>query len=363
MAFTERYVTATATGGGNGSLGNPWTIQEAAAAAVAGDRINVKAGTYALTSTFSPANNGTPTNPIEWRGYTATPGDAVAPVATLDANDVNMLVLECTRAYHRFRFLTAADNMGAGPGNYGITLSGTHVTLERCRCVNTKKGVLLNGPGNAAIGCEVSGWILGPGFTLTGKAAVAIGCCAHDGMGQGYLLSSADCGGVFYCLAHSCDGPGFNSTLSGSGDLKQVSHCVAYGNSGSGIASAQDCPFLVVNTILFGNGGYGIQGGIVIRPHFTLAGAAFGGNASGDVDMNATVLESLPRVTLTSDPFIDAAGGDFRLKPDAAALLGTGFPDYFVNGGQLTSWRGYPDIGAAAQAVRPVINPLVSGAF
>lgn len=75
MAFNEKYVDAAAAGGGTGtSAADPWTWDEAVANCVAGDRINVKAGTYVSNGTGTTAYGGQQ-DVICWRGYTTTPGD------------------------------------------------------------------------------------------------------------------------------------------------------------------------------------------------------------------------------------------------------------------------------------------------
>lgn len=76
MALTERYVSALASGGGDGSSGNPWTWAEMLTTAAAGDRVNVKAdGTYSRSSTDAMSNSGTVDAPIIIRGYKDTIGD------------------------------------------------------------------------------------------------------------------------------------------------------------------------------------------------------------------------------------------------------------------------------------------------
>ncbi len=76
MAITERYITRTASGG-DGSIGSPWTLVEWAANAVAGDRGNVQDdGTdYTLSANLTFANSGTATSPIITRGYKTVIGD------------------------------------------------------------------------------------------------------------------------------------------------------------------------------------------------------------------------------------------------------------------------------------------------
>lgn len=68
---STRFVTASAPGGGDGSLSAPWTLDEAMSNAVAGDIVGVAAGVYVGTPTasrftpsFYPANSGTSVDPI-----------------------------------------------------------------------------------------------------------------------------------------------------------------------------------------------------------------------------------------------------------------------------------------------------------
>lgn len=65
------YVTAAASGGGDGSIGDPWTLSEAMSQAVAGDIVQVGPGQYTgsapssrWNAAFRPSNSGTSENPI-----------------------------------------------------------------------------------------------------------------------------------------------------------------------------------------------------------------------------------------------------------------------------------------------------------
>jgi hypothetical protein len=365
VAWIERYVSPSASGGGDGSVGSPWTLAEAAASAVAGDRVNLKAGIYPLAATFSPANDGARDNPIVWRAYASTPGDAVTPVAILDASASGVRALDCARAYHRFELITASGNVGGGPAAWGFWCAGDHNILWRCRAHTTQKGINLLGDGTLAVGCEVTDWSAGAGFQLQGSNSIALGCVAARGP-TGFGFIGDHTGGAYYCVARQCAGQGFLFSTPGQGLAKLLAHCVAWANGGPGISSQgapEATPLVIANSIVANNGGPGISTTSSTRAHVTLCAVGFYNNAGGDVAADVTVFEPVPRVALPGNPFVDADAGDLRPAPAARAVLGSGFPGERLSGGSLTSWRGAPDLGAVHQVVRPVINPLMSGAW
>ncbi len=76
MAFVEKYVTVTGGGLHDGSSeANAWTLDEAWSNYSAGDRLNIKAGTYTLTQIMNIWTSGTVTAPVSLRGYKTTIGD------------------------------------------------------------------------------------------------------------------------------------------------------------------------------------------------------------------------------------------------------------------------------------------------
>ncbi len=74
-AFTERYVTDAATGGGIGTEGDPWTLAEALNQAVDGDRVNILSdGPYSLGVT-TVTDTAVLEAVIVFRGYNSAIGD------------------------------------------------------------------------------------------------------------------------------------------------------------------------------------------------------------------------------------------------------------------------------------------------
>ncbi|GJM25994.1 MAG: hypothetical protein DHS20C16_24090 [Phycisphaerae bacterium] len=368
MAFVERYVTSTAGGGGDGTLGDPWTLPEAASAAVAGDRVNIKAGTYVLAASFSPSNDGTNSSPIVWSGYSSTIGDADAPVVTLDVNGASAHAIDCVRAYHRFEYLTATGNAGISGVIYGISLSGIANIAFRCRATSVRRGILAAGQGVQIVGCEVDQWAGNSGIQLAASNSAAIGCHMHDGGGFGGGFSDPSSGGYYYCVSANNDGNGFLAGQSGGEQNRWLVHCTAYGNGGDGVTingTPDGQPFVIANCLLVENFLYGIGGSNtgVGTPHVTLLGCGFFGNGNGEIRSGVGLSEAIPRVSLAADPIVDMGAGDSRLRADAEEALGTGFPGNLLIDGSLGSWRGAPDLGAIQQTVRPLVNPGFVGAF
>ncbi|UCG15487.1 MAG: right-handed parallel beta-helix repeat-containing protein [Phycisphaerales bacterium] len=366
-------------GGAQSDLGR--VLAAARADASYGNVIHVRQGTYVLTTGLETGNDGHYLHPIVVRGYGSTRGDAVVPCVVIDGNDGDYNVVAITRTFWRFEYIEVwGRDPSAGAPTYakhgfGIGNTSAGAELWRCRVRNVgKQGIWTAGPNTLIAGCEVSGWgqvQSGTGIRLLSSASgsLVVACNVHDSnqdrANDGYY-TACDCpAGFDYCLACNCTGKGFVIDGDGVGGRQHFRHCVACGGGEDGFylgegTGAEDHSLVLQNCLAVGNAGHGVSAHAAYKGRVILLGAGFQGNTSGEIEGTMTVEERVARVSLSADPFVDAAAGDFRLKAAATQCLGTGVPGAFLSGGQLTSWSGHPDLGAVHQPVRPVSNPFAA---
>lgn len=141
MAFTERYVTAAAGGGGDGSSGNPWTLLEAFANAVSGDRVNIQSdGAYNIAG-GTVSNAGTFLNGICFRGYNSSTGDLDNQGRNSDSslNTTNFPIITTTASIVPSTSSIWQNLVLTGSFNGGILSSGSSdsVITVNCKIENT----------------------------------------------------------------------------------------------------------------------------------------------------------------------------------------------------------------------------------
>jgi len=181
------------------------------------------------------------------------------------------------------------------------------------------------GGGNATylvVDCEFQHLDRGPyGGTAIGSArdATYVNCISHDNGVFGFNVFSSE--SLINCIAYDNTGPGFLlETLTGSTtEGCSVSNCVAYNNTGDGIQiESYHGAASIKNCILVSNGGYGIEkdtaSAEVTLTYNYFDNNAFYNNTSGEVSANITTLGPNGHITLTADPFTDAAADDFTIN-------------------------------------------------
>jgi hypothetical protein len=241
VAFTERYVRADAAGGGDGTTdtnsgaNGAWTLAEAVAAVAAGQRVNVKVGTYALTTTtLAFATAGTTTAPIMWRGFSAVIGDLDAdPSTTRPTITFTTGRATAAGAHQIFRNLV----MTGAPVNLAVfSPSGGNVKCARCRFENTQasassRAVTASGTNNVWRSCRFKATTTATSCFNSG-ASERFSACVFTGGAIGCDLASTPDRTFYKCVFRNLSSHGilFSTAL-----LLNVISCTFSAIGGDGI--------------------------------------------------------------------------------------------------------------------------------
>jgi len=343
MAWTERYVSVAGGGAHDGtSEANAWTLAEAIAAPyAAGQRINVKAGTYANTTTtrtFGVA--GTTTAPIWWRGYNATIGDLDSDFATAKpAITFTTGVFDCTGSFHLFSNL---DISGAQTTAAQFrTRTGTNNYIDRCRieCTSASaNGRALSlssrsGITRSWLKCTSSANVID-----AGAADLYIAGNALINGASGVAISGAQRVTIAFNTFVDQGADGINCP---SGAMLWILSNSFYSPASDGIDfnTAMAIAGVIANNIFSECGGYGINNSTaantatILRLHNDFYNNT-SGNENGFGDF-----PSLGEQTESSSPFLSAT--DLSLIAGRNAIA-NGFPGLFEN----QTYTSYLDIGA-----------------
>jgi len=351
MAWAEKYVSVAGGGAHDGSSeANAWTLAEAIAAPyAAGDRVNVKAGTYANTTTtrtFGVA--GTTTAPIWWRGYNSTIGDLDADFTTAKpAITFTTGVFDITGSFHLFsNFDISGAQVTAGQVRIRV---GTNSRIDRCRVECTSANSLGKAISLAAVGagatrcwlkCTSSADVVA---CPSGFEGDVIGCAIINGA-DGISLEAA----LRMTIAfNTFIDQGANAVISNSGSRFWFLNNSVYSPAGDGINLITTIPALAVvaNNIFSECGVYGIN-------NATGANSATIFRSNNDFYASGTANEtgfgdypSLSEQTESSSPFTSSTN---MTIPNSRNAIANGLPGLFEN----QSYTSYMDIGAV-QRVEP----------
>lgn len=335
----DRSPGAVGISGGSWVLGGALATPGMASAAMANGQSNsctlifLKPGTYTMTVSSANVSGGRLSPPnynVMLIGYSTNRhvlNTDTRPVISAGA------VTGITMAYNVHAVNVEFDGNG-GTGNKGV--DGGYVAY-RCHFKNFR-GVACTGSSAycTATGCYAACF---QGSSHYYSVAYANSCPGVTGAFNGYALANG-------CIAYSNGGAdrGGGFMPNGSG---MTLNCVSYANhtgfynfNWSGAPMFENC--VAVNNSAYGfrSNGYGLS-------RWFRRCAAFNSPTNYDIAGASAPLPGYDNITLTANPFVDPANGNFSLNDIAgggADLKSAGVP------GALPGWAvgtvHYPDIGA-----------------
>lgn len=330
---------------------------------VTGHQCYVAAGTYSI-STGLATSSGISTNLgiIRLIGYNTTRGDLAFPsTLTRPVIQLSAAVTALTDANGGFRFenLTIDGNSKVSPA---VNITGQYSAMVNCIiknfAYNASGMITLAGNATSFCACEVTANSGTTAIIYTNGGSTSItNCYIHDNTcaATGAIYANAQNTTIENCIfANNTHATTHGIFVSFHQNI--IRNNVFYNNAGDGINNNTFYGLQgeISGNIFMNNAGYGLNMN-KMSPTTSdpmIHHNAYYNNTSGARNhSNAGTGD----VTLTADPFTDAANGDFSLNNDAgggALLKKLGFPGALIGGG-----IGYYDIGALQSPPPLLVNP------
>ena len=267
MALVERYVSALASGGGDGSEANPWTLAEALANAAAGDRVNIKAdGTYTVSANPTPTNDGSKAAPIIFRGYKTTIGDGYQgrDNDTGALNTSNMPTIDLGSSYYwdhlKAWWIFESLNITGSLNGSMVYVEGTgqDSIFKSCSVKNTGTGasaIALNIQQDVFVyDCDIETGGTHTALYFSGWRGRAIQCRLRAPNGYGAKVNNGDYSYFAYCLFYECSYGAY--LLTGSANYVDFYGCTFVDIKKDAIGTQSDQRYIVgiINCMATDNG-------------------------------------------------------------------------------------------------------------
>jgi hypothetical protein len=326
------------TGGQGGALASPGQSQ---AAAVAGNDFFQAAGTYTVTSASTNIAAGcvsmiagsSTSNATKWTGYqTVRYDNGTKPIIKSDGV-ITTFVLFTTAGNNYIDNIEVDGNNRSSSRGMSLVGNSEAVNCRGRNCTNSAFSVVQTAIAVLceATGCSTQGAILGGNLLF---------CVAHDNTVTGITLN-ANANTCMDCLSYNNTG----ATSDGfffSATQNQAVSCTAYANGRSGFNNtAIVAPLSFILCLSVNNGAFGFASSSTSDMTYTRQCAGYN-NTSGNFS-GIAALQQIGFVTLTADPFTNAAGADFSLNNTTGgghSLRGAGNITL-----PITTTVSYPDIG------------------
>ncbi len=356
-AGTVTFDRTTGAGTCVGVMGGGLTTLAAASTlAISGNTLNIKAGTYTLTTTVSAGQNT-----VTWLGYGSTWADAgTKPLITTATNSTVLVnTVSANNGIATFQNLSFSNT--AGTRESIIQQLSAHGTAQQwlfrddifdggTRCIDSGNGVpfdvfevVIN--KTEVKNCTVSGFT---SENSSGSTATWVrinesnfhGNAIHVELGpssRGAQIIRSKFWGAIGAGTSPLD-------LRGAGIITFDSNTVA-NNTGSGIdVSSTTTQFYFCNNISYGNTAYGVHAAsstlLIQQAVSSGCNNAYGANTTANY---FSFTASPGDISLSADPWVNASIGDFRLNTTSgggALLRGAAFGDANLDIGAVQSAAG-----------------------
>lgn len=359
LSTTAKYGTKPAAGatGKSAKVNGAWaslavvTSLFASVAVPAATKVNIKAGTYANTTTARAFGSaGLTTGPLWWCGYKTTPADmdTVETVARVDGTDIPLITfstgaLTITGNHQMFSNISVT----AARSGTACSVTGLNVLLFRCRSENTtansaSSAYATSGNGSKAVQCWFKATTTSTRCVNVSIVTQLVGCVMIGGL-AGVELNGSVPLVVASCAFRSQAGSGIVLTSSPTALL--ILGCTFKAPAAAGVLfTLVPTSFGLIAGCLFDTcGTYGINNNSGANTNFV---TRLANDFYGSVTANETGFGDVPSILQQTESGSPVVGSTDLTLVASINALANGLPGLFEN----ETYTSFLDIGAVQQA-------------